>query len=223
MKKESFDENQYASIGYDDLVTYSVFSLQNKKEEATFENLVVECYHLFPKRFSLVGYPRYPDSALVNKSWLRCRTDKGLIEGNVANGFKLTAAGLAIVEKVSLLLKDKMSKPSLEKKKDEERSRASKFIQHIDASAAFRKYVQNSENPSISEFELRDLLLGTMQTEPELLHENLVKLAEYARIKERDDILSFLGYVETRLKSQFNLESRPLMYEGGMNKRKVRR
>lgn len=86
----NFDAKVYERISYDDLITYAVYSLTRSGREATFENIVAESFTLFPVRFSLRGYPQWPESAAVNKSWLRCRTDKGYLVGSVKEGLKLT-------------------------------------------------------------------------------------------------------------------------------------
>ena len=64
----------YEHISYDDLVTYVVYRLTaGNGSQTTFEDIVAEAYRLFPRRFRLRGYPEWPDSAVVNKSWLRSR------------------------------------------------------------------------------------------------------------------------------------------------------
>jgi hypothetical protein len=216
---KGFDERVYTRIGLDDLVTFGVFSLKEKGKEATFENLVVECFGLFPKRFGLVGYPMYPDSALVNKSWLRCRTDKHLIDGSAAKGFRLTPIGLEVVKKTLALLKDSRGQVALGRVKEEERSRASKFVRHVQNSAAFRKYAETGGS-QISDFELRDVLLGTMQTEPEVLLDSALQLKAYAKAKERDDLVRFLEYVEGEVARRFTRFSDAPRYEGGMNRKR---
>lgn len=57
-------------MNIDKLVVYSIYLLSVEKKEATFENIVAKCFQLFPEKFSLVGYPQWPDSARINKSWL---------------------------------------------------------------------------------------------------------------------------------------------------------
>ena len=215
-------EAAYMKIGLDDLVTYAVFSLKEKGKEATFENLVVECYSLFPKRFSLVGYPMYPDSALVNKSWLRCRTDKRLIDGSAAKGFKLTPAGIEVVEKTSFLLKDRTGQATIGKMKEEERSRASKFVQHIENSIAYKKYLSNQTLSAITDFELRDILLGTMQTDIDVLLDNASRLETYARTKERKDLVDFVDLVRTEVTRRYAPQGQEKPYEGGMNRRRTK-
>ena len=119
-----YSSKVYHDISLDELVTYCVFLLHEENTEATFENIVAKCFDLFPDKFSLFGYPQWPDSSRVNKSWLRCRTDFKYIAGTVKTGFKVTSNGLDIVEKVQ----KKLNRPIKEKiavlnKKTKERTK----------------------------------------------------------------------------------------------------
>ena len=100
---QSSVETPYEHISYDDLITYVVYRLtvgSGPDSRTVFEDMVAEAFRLFPKRFSLRGYPEWPDSAVVNRSWLRSRTDKKYIVGSVKDGFRLTQRGLAVAERV---------------------------------------------------------------------------------------------------------------------------
>ena len=83
----------YIRVTYDDLIVFALDELTNEGIPPIFENLVAKAFELFPKRFQLPGYPQWPDSSLVEKSWLRCRPDKGLINGSKSKGFVLTQKG----------------------------------------------------------------------------------------------------------------------------------
>jgi len=208
-------------IGLDDLSTYAVFSLTQSGKEATFENLVARCFELFPQRFALVGYPNYPDATVVNNSCWRCRSDRHWIEGSAAKGFKVTASGLNIVEKVARLLKTPTTSQMVSRAKEETRSRASKFLRHIAKSEAYKKYLLNPVDPKITDFELRDLLLGTLQTEPEILLENVAQFIEYATIKPdaNGKVLDFLGYVKKEVSIRFVSLRTKRQFVGGMKRR----
>jgi hypothetical protein len=52
----------------------------------TFEQMVEAAYTAFPERFSLWGFPQWPDSVVVNKSWLRARSDRHWLAGLGAGG-----------------------------------------------------------------------------------------------------------------------------------------
>ncbi|MFN8411465.1 MAG: hypothetical protein U0Z26_03665, partial [Anaerolineales bacterium] len=95
-----FELNVYSEIAVSDLVVYSVFSLQKQGSEISTENVVFTCFGLFPHKFSLKNYTRWPDSALVARRLSDCK-DRGTIKGNSTEGFLLTYKGLKLAERVA--------------------------------------------------------------------------------------------------------------------------
>lgn len=212
------DPKVYAHISYDDLLVYALFKLQQENKHSTFENLVYECFALFPRRFQLPGYPNWPDSSLVEKSWLRCRSDKGLIYGSKSKGFTLTSKGLFITKSVESKLTNKSNtkRPS---KKGDVRTRSGRLVKHIENSDAYKKYFKDESVMGISEFEFCDLLYSTLDTNPVLRRRNLEELEYHASVYERTDILVFL----TKCKKKFEkllVDEKRESFEGGMMKRR---
>jgi hypothetical protein len=207
------------------LVTYCVFLAQEKNKEVTFENIVANCYEYFPDKFSLVGYPQWPDSARVNKSWLRCRTDFKYIKGSVKGGFALTVNGIDVVERVQKKLRSStFEKEIVQKKRAVARSREEQFVNEIEKSNLFQNYLTAGENVEISHFDFCDLLYGTLETSAEVLSDNLNTLKEYAERLDKNSILSFLTFVEKKFSSILKSnDEKKGTYSGGMNKRKIRR
>jgi len=103
-----FDPAVYTKIILNDLVVFSIYYLHNKNADVASEDIVSACFMLFPKRFSLKNHPRWPDSAMVGRHWSVCRS-KGYIAANDP-GFKLTAKGVRIAEKVAKILGMEISK-----------------------------------------------------------------------------------------------------------------
>ena len=60
-KLQKIDETKYKNIGLDHLVMYAIGELDKMKADLSFENAVVASFKLFPKKFSLPGFPEYPD------------------------------------------------------------------------------------------------------------------------------------------------------------------
>jgi hypothetical protein len=89
----------YAKITLNELVVHAVYFLNAEDNGVAPDDIILACFRLFPKRFSLKKYPRWPDSAMVNRHWNICRA-KGYISGDTAKGFRLTAQGLRLAEKV---------------------------------------------------------------------------------------------------------------------------
>lgn len=218
-----FSLNQYQDISLDELVTYSIFILLEDSKEATFENIVAKCFELFPEKFSLIGYPQWPDAARVNKSWLRCRTDFKYIKGSVKSGFTLTSKGLEIIEYVQRRLKRPVSeKIIVSQKKAKERTKEEQFINELEQSAVFKRYLDEHEQVKISHFEFCDMLYCTLESAPKTLKENIEKLKGYAQKLNRDEVLKFLQFSEKKFPHLLKEKIEQKEYAGGMNKVKAK-
>ncbi len=98
-KLPKFSPDAYVKIPLNNLVVYSIYYLYDQGATVASEDIILACFLLFPKRFSLRTYPRWPDSAVVMRRWSDCR-NRGYIVGSPAKGFKLTAKGIRFAEKV---------------------------------------------------------------------------------------------------------------------------
>lgn len=98
-----FDHDIYSRISLNNLIVYSVHYLLEQEIEVRMEDIVFACFLLFPQKFALKKYPRWPDSAVISRRWGDCR-GKGYIAANTDLGFKLTAKGSRLAEKVAKAL-----------------------------------------------------------------------------------------------------------------------
>jgi len=223
--EKTFNARIYKNIPYDDLLIFALYSVIQKNLDSNFENLVVECYTLFPQRFGLPGYiEKYPDSAQVEKSWLRCRTDKGLITGNKAQGFELTARGFETVQKTQKRLGGKTinTKKLLEIKGDR-RTKTGRLVKQLENNKEFKEYVKNGTNATISDYEFCDLIYSTLDTLPETRRKNLQQLKDAIQDYNRDDLLDFLKFCEIKFTHLlFSDKEQDRQYTGGMMKRKIK-
>lgn len=220
-----FNPKIYKNIPYDDLLIFALYSATQKGLDANFENLVVECYTLFPERFGLPGFiGKYPDSAQVEKSWLRCRTDKNLITGNKAQGFELTARGLETVQKTQ----KKLGGESFDMKtllgiKGDRRTKTGRLVKQLEASRVFKEFLKNGQNTAITDYEFCDLIYSTLDTLPETRRKNLQQLKDTVRDYNRNDMFDFLKFCETKFAHLlFSDGEQGRKYTGGMMKRKVK-
>lgn len=194
---EEFNPEVYTKINLDSLLVYGIFTLENKGIEVSEENIYVQTYLLFPHRYSLPSFFFFPNAARLNKSWLRCRSDKNLITGTSSTGFKLTKLGLTEANNVEKILK---------KSNVDEESRTSDsipgdraLIELFKKEKSFLEY-KTSKNVVLSELEFC-LLIKVRQTASNTLFET--RFAElktlFEEYKERD-LLLFL----TELKKKFS-------------------
>jgi len=185
-----FGPESYTHIGIDQLLTYASYRVLIKKETCTFERLVYECFILFPLKFGFQRYPQWPDSARINKAWLRCRTDKGWLAGNIKEGFRLTPAGEVIARKTERELTTEGQQKEL-RQSTKSRERYEAILMHIKASPEFGRYLRTSIF-DLSVSELRSFLGGTLETPKRILRHNLNQYFQASEIYKELSIEPFL-------------------------------
>lgn len=213
---EIYDPKIYVSISYDDLVTYALFSLLKKDSNSTFENLVEETFTLFPSRFHIIGHPEWPDSALINKCWLRCRSDKKYIIGSTARGFNLTPFGIKIAERVLGRLAPATKDTELIRMKGDYRSKAGKFVKHIEESQAFKLFREGNTD-LINSLDFFELIFCTPDSLSQTKRKSLDEIRQYVELYNRDDIKKLLDHCEKRFAIELRVGKRR-----GMLRRKER-
>lgn len=187
----------YKNYGIDQLVVYAVKRILDADEECTFERLVYECFTLFPEKFGFQRYPEWPDSARINKAWLRCRTDKGWIAGTVKKGFRITSTGEIIAKKTKRdLSSGYTSKKTQPPKKSRERYEA--VLAHIKKTPEFLKFVE-IEDYDISLPELKSFLGGTLETPKRILRHNLNLYFQAAKIYNDSSVIPLLKLCKKKL------------------------
>lgn len=222
---KNFDARIYTAIPYDDLMMFALYSLKQKKLDATVENLVVECFTLFPERFGLPGYTnQYPDSAQVDKSWLRCRTDKALITGDKARGFDLTSRGLEVVHRTQKRLGTKsINIKELLSVKGDRRTKTGRLVKQLEENLSFKKFKKDGSVEDMSDYQFCDLIYSTLDALPETRRKNLQQLKDNVKDYNRKDMVSFLEACEAKfINLLFSGLDSGKKYSGGMRKRKAK-
>ena len=193
--EKSYPESSYSAIGLDQLLTHSVDSVLARGEDCTFENIVFECFMKFPKKFGFERFPHWPDSARVNKTWLRCRTDKGWIIGNVKAGFRLTPAGRIVAAQVAKQLKNRNG--STKAVTASTRSREAAAVKYIQDTTPYKSWQTNRDAFTMRFPEFVALLNATLETPRRVLRQNLNFYKESARAVSAETVRSFLEDCET--------------------------
>lgn len=189
-------------LSQDDLVTVSLYFVLESGDTPTFERLVAECFERFPKRFALSGYPQWPNAAVINKSWLRCRTDKKLITGNVAGGFNLTPKGKLIVEKTLVKLNAR-SMEGVNLKKGDKQTMSGRVVERIERSLAYEKFQKAKSLDDITEYEASDLFYATMESTPEILLKNYEIILQHLQNYNRGDLIEFIRKIREKFSDRF--------------------
>ena len=180
----------------------SLFFILEGGETPTFERLVAECFQDFPERFALLGYPQWPNAAAINKAWLRARTDRNLITGNVARGFNLTPKGKLLVEKTLARLKVK-PKPGASIKKGDKQTMEGRVVERVEKSPAYEKFQNTKSLDDITEYEASDLFYATMESTPETLLQNYEIVLQHLQKFNREDLIEFIAKIREKFNSRF--------------------
>lgn len=106
----TFDYQAYSAIGLNDLLAYAVWVLDGFGHPTTFENITVAVHKMFPARFSLVGYPEYPDGARVQLVVLHLGPKYvGWLQGKKKTGYYLNDRGVQTAQRVGQRLQQQGS------------------------------------------------------------------------------------------------------------------
>ena len=210
--EEVYNPNIYMKISYDDLVTFGLYSLVKKSKNPTFENLVGETFSLFPSRFNLIGHPDWPDSNLINKSLLRCRSDKKYVIGNNARGFALTPFGVRVAEKIQKSLSPNKTDKLLVRKKGDDRTRAGRFVKHIERSRALKLYREHKFE-DINLLDFYELIFCTPNSLPQTRLQNFEEILQYLDLYNRDDLRDLFQFCRKKFAAELIVTERGGMYE----------
>jgi len=210
--QEVYDPNIYMKLSYDDLVTFGLYSLIKKRKNNTFENIVEEIFLLFPSRFNIIGHSEWPDSNLINKSLLRCRSDKKYVIGNNAKGFNLTPFGMRVSEKIQQKLLPNITDKILIRKKGDDRTKAGKFVKHIEKSRALELY-KEKKFEEISPLDFYELIFCTPDSLPQTRVQNFEEILQYLDLYNRDDLRDLFEFCRKKFTAELTVEERSGMFK----------
>lgn len=186
------DSSSYESIDLDRLVIYATAKMAGMGIELSLENIIVATFKLFPKKFSLIGYPEFPDATRVEKCLWRCRGKKrGWLGGKTPHGYMLTDRGRMVANQASSML----SAPS--HKARSQRRRKERIITEVASSPAYKKYIEH-QGDKITEAEFCYVLQGTLDSLKDTLRENLESLKVISDELQKEELTKFLIFLETR-------------------------
>jgi len=192
---KEIDSSSYESIDLDRLVVYAVAKLSDMGLELSLENIIVATFKLFPKKFSLVGYPEFPDATRVEKCLWRCKGKKrGWLGGKTPHGYTLTDRGRMVADHASSLLAVPLE---AKHKAISQTRRKESIVAEVSSAPAYQKYIQGEED-KITEAELCYVLQGTLDSLKDTLRGNLDSLKVIADELQRDEVSEFLVFLENR-------------------------
>lgn len=200
--KRQFEPAKYLDISQDHLVVTALWFLLQEKRQASFENLVAEAFTSFPERFQLDGYPQWPNSHVIGKAWVRCRTDKKWMSGSASEGFSLTPLGEQIALQVLSKLEDVAGQKREHTRKGSRQSISSRVVLRVENSLAFKTF-KNEGVDRVSEYEFCDLLYCTLESTPETFENNFLVVKQEVEAYGRADLSEFLFKLKERFIAKF--------------------
>jgi hypothetical protein len=140
-----YDEAIYEKIDLDKLMAFTLSTLISIGLSGTEENLYVQAFLLFPKRFSLPSFDFYPNAARMDKSVRRCRSDKHYFTGNAEQNYVLTELGQQKAQEVKELLEEGILGTG--KTRETGVKGAREILSRFQTSDAFKTYLENGMIP----------------------------------------------------------------------------
>jgi len=203
LRLKAVELSKYEDVDLDHLVMHAIGQLEEIGAELSLENVVVASFKLFPQKFSLLGFPDYPDAnRVVKRLWdfTSKKSKKSWLGGKVRQGFVITESGRAHVKEAEDILRGQFQK---EKKAPSQTRRQELLLKEVTLSQAYLKYV-NKQNDLISEGDFCYLLQGTLDSDRAMLKENLSRLRKYASELKRGDLLEFFDWLKQHFKEFFD-------------------
>jgi len=193
---------QYQGEALSKLTTVGILKLNEVKIDASYDNITVILYKLFPEKFSLINFPEYPDTLRVNRALTSHCITAGYVKGNLkTNSYTLTISGRKIAE--DLLGKIEAGTKSQTKRSDEKRNKYIRLVKAVTETSGFEKF-SSKQYKHIKKFDVCESLHCTMDADEEHLKSNFDMLVDYASDSRKfenfadisQSVLDYLEYLE---------------------------
>jgi hypothetical protein len=173
--------------------------LESKRIEPTFDKIVVAVFKLFPKKFSLIGFPEYPDGRTIYYcAYNHCTLNNKWLLGNVQSAFKLTERGRYFLDETQKMLDGKIVPTRTHQISP--RRKETTFISILKKTKAYEKYLQD-EKSLIDKSELLEALRVPSESKA-LIQTNLTKYLEYAHRINEPSVVKFLEFARSKLEGE---------------------
>jgi len=189
-------QRDYSSLDKDRLVLFAVNFLESRKMEPTFDKVVAVTFRLFPKKFSLIGFPEYPDGRTIYYcAYNHCTLTKKWLFGNVQSAFKITERGRYFLDETKKMLEGKIK--STRTHEIVPRRKEATFITELKKTNAFGKYTSDRKE-EITKFEIYEALKA-QPNKKELALAHLERYFDYANRISDFQAIKFLEFVQIKM------------------------
>lgn len=189
-------KGDYLPVDKDRLALFAVDFLESKNIEPTFDKIVVTAFKLFPKKFSLVGFPEYLDSLTVHYCiYIHGTKAKGWLSGNVQTGYKVTDKGKYFLDETKKILEGKIK--ITKTRGIVPRRKEVTFIEALKKTEAYKKYM-HGQKEEVTQYEIFESI-KVSQESSELIESHLKKFLEYANRINDSSVIEFLEFIREKL------------------------
>lgn len=193
-KIKEFDKFDYTNFSRDWAMVYVVNFLIESKVEPLLDEISVASFKLFPKQFSLISFPQYPDVRTVANTLWHCKDkQKEWLIGNDKSGYKLTEKGKVILENFV------QNKKEFQRKKGGYKSPPNRkevyFIELIKKSQEFKNFLNNKKF-KYNKDDVKKIAMCTKDASNKIVLLNLSNLREYAKRLNEREVITFINYLE---------------------------
>jgi hypothetical protein len=185
------------------LTTIGILKLRSAEIEASFENITVVLYELFPEKYSLINFPQYPDTMKVMRAMTSHCVTAGYVDGNLKrNSYMLTPKGYKVAE--DLLEQIESGTLSQVKRSDLKQSKSIRLVKGVSNTSGFEKFSAKNLK-EIKKFDVCESLHCTMDADEEHLKRNLEALIQHANDTKKfsrfavisECVLEYLQYIKS--------------------------
>jgi hypothetical protein len=190
-------QGNYTPLDKDRLILFAVSYLESKKIEPTFDKIVATAFKLFPKKFSLIGFPEYPDGKTIYYCvYNHCTLTKKWLFGNVQSAFKITDPGKYFLDETVKMLEGKIELARTHQTSP--RRKEITFIGLLKRTVAYKKFAQGKKG-LIDKSEILESLRIPAGSQS-IACTNLARYIEYASRVNEPSVLEFLDFARTKLR-----------------------
>ena len=199
---KAYNPEQYQGEALSKLTTVGILKLHEIKLDASFENITVILYKLFPEKFSLINFPEYPDTIRVNRAMTSHLITAGYVEGTLkTNSYLLTGKGRIVAEET--LERIESGVKSNKKQSELKRSKYIRLVKGVTNTSGFKKFA-SKDFKQIKKFDVCESLHCTLDADEEYIKQNLATLVLYANNTKKfaifvdvsTSVLDYLQYIE---------------------------
>ncbi len=200
---QPFASSNYIGMDNNRLAIYAIALLEENGIPRTQEAVTVALFLMFPEKFSLVGFPQYPDTERVNRTLLQLGDKyRNWATGNKHVGYTLNDAGRHVLDQTqSLLRKPELQAPK--KRTPRERTRdPNAEVAEIEQSNLFRAF-GSKQTEKLNEYDFWELMQAFPYTPKQALKNRFKEMQEAARLAAREDVIEFLKWIREQYTTFF--------------------